>query len=225
MKITRAKIYRVDIGGRRPVLLQLFTDEGCTGLGEAAVAYGVGNTAAAGMIQDLVEALVLGKDPFHIEAIWHDMYDHTFWAKGGGSIVFPTTGFPGNRTFGLEEFHQPPPLDKAKLKINPPAQIPMTGQGPSWKDIRIKIVVKIPPPMKGAGKGRLKAKTRSATVLFSGSTMRVSMRAEAAMPHMMPKSPIAHSNQFLGYIFGPNQKVTHTSNTATTTMRIVKGRK
>ena len=89
MKITRAKIYRVDIGGRRPVLLELFTDQGYTGIGEAAVAYGVGHTAAAGMIQDLVEALVLGKDPFNIEAIWHDMYDHTFWAKGGGSIVFP----------------------------------------------------------------------------------------------------------------------------------------
>ena len=88
MKITSAKIYRVDIGGRHPVLLQLFTDQGYTGTGEAALAYGVGNTAAVGMVKDLVEHFVLGKDPFNIEPIWHDMYDHTFWAKGGGSIIF-----------------------------------------------------------------------------------------------------------------------------------------
>lgn len=88
MKITSAKIYLVDIDGRRPVLLELFTDEGITGVGDAAVAYGVGNTAAAGMIKDLVEKFVLGKDPFCIEAIWHEMYDHTFWAKGGGTITF-----------------------------------------------------------------------------------------------------------------------------------------
>ncbi|MHC4395745.1 MAG: mandelate racemase/muconate lactonizing enzyme family protein [Planctomycetota bacterium] len=89
MKIKNAKIYQVDIDGRHPVLLELFTDEGITGVGEAAVAYGLGNTAAAGMIKELVEKFLLGKDPFCIEAIWSQMYDHTFWAKGGGSIIFP----------------------------------------------------------------------------------------------------------------------------------------
>jgi galactonate dehydratase len=89
MKVIAAKIYRVDIGGRHPVLLQLFTDEGITGVGEAALAYGVGNSAAAAIVQDLVERFVLGKDPANIEPIWHEMYDHTFWAKGGGSILFP----------------------------------------------------------------------------------------------------------------------------------------
>jgi galactonate dehydratase len=89
MKVTGAKIYRVDIDGRRPVLLQLFTDQGITGLGEAALAYGIGNTAGAALVQDLVERFVLGKDPGNIEPIWHEMYDHTFWAKGGGSILFP----------------------------------------------------------------------------------------------------------------------------------------
>jgi galactonate dehydratase len=73
MKVTSAKVYRVNIGGRRPVLLQLITDEGYTGVGEAALAYGVGNTAAAGMVQDLVEKFVIGKDPFNIEPIWHEM--------------------------------------------------------------------------------------------------------------------------------------------------------
>ena len=89
MKITSAKIYLINIDARRPVLLQLFTDEGITGVGDAAVAYGLGNTATAAMIKELVDKFLLGNDPFCIEAIWHQMYDHTFWAKGGGSILFP----------------------------------------------------------------------------------------------------------------------------------------
>jgi galactonate dehydratase len=90
MRITTARIYRVRIDGRHPVLLQLLTEEGITGVGEAAVAYGVGSSAAAAIVQELVERFVLGKNPSNIEPIWHEMYDHTFWAKGGGSILFPS---------------------------------------------------------------------------------------------------------------------------------------
>ena len=88
MKVTRANIYLVKIGTLHPILLELFTDAGLTGVGEAAVAYGIGGTSAAGMVKDLVEGLVLGRDPFRIEELWTDMYDHSFWAKGGGTIVF-----------------------------------------------------------------------------------------------------------------------------------------
>ncbi|HET7340403.1 MAG TPA: mandelate racemase/muconate lactonizing enzyme family protein [Methylomirabilota bacterium] len=88
MKITRARVYLVRIAGRHPVLVELETDGGVTGAGDAAVAYGTGATAAAGMIKDLLEDIVLGKDPFRIEALWGEMYDGTFWAKGGGPIVF-----------------------------------------------------------------------------------------------------------------------------------------
>ncbi len=88
MKVIEAKVYLVEIGGRHPVLVQVFTDEGISGVGEAAIAYGTGATAAAGMIKDLVEEHLLGEDPFRIEAIWSEMYDHTFWAKGGGPIIF-----------------------------------------------------------------------------------------------------------------------------------------
>ena len=87
-KIAGADIYIVRIGGRHPVIVQLKTESGVTGVGEAALAYGIGETAAAGMIKDLVENIVLGWDPFRIEALWSEMYDHTFWAKGGGPIVF-----------------------------------------------------------------------------------------------------------------------------------------
>jgi galactonate dehydratase len=88
MEVVGAKIYLVEIGGRRPVLVQVLTDEGISGVGDAAVAYGAGATAAAGMIKDLVEGMLLGKDPFRVEALWSEMYDHSFWAKGGGPIVF-----------------------------------------------------------------------------------------------------------------------------------------
>jgi galactonate dehydratase len=88
MKIIEIKIYRVSIGGRNPVLVQVFTDAGISGVGEAAVAYGAGAPAAAAMVKELAEGYVLGKDPFNIEALWSEMYDHTFWAKGGGSIIF-----------------------------------------------------------------------------------------------------------------------------------------
>jgi len=40
------------------------------------------------MLKDLITDIVLGKDPAAIEALWGEMYDHSFWAKGGGPIVF-----------------------------------------------------------------------------------------------------------------------------------------
>lgn len=86
--IERANIYIVRIDGRHPVIVELITNEGIAGLGEVAMAYGVGETAAAGMIEDLMEHIVLGRDPWQIEALWSEMYDHTFWAKGGGPIIF-----------------------------------------------------------------------------------------------------------------------------------------
>ena len=88
MKITGVKIFQVSIGGRYPVLVQLFTDAGISGLGDAAVAYGAGTAAAAAMVKELAEKFILGKDPFNIEALWSEMYDHSFWAKGGGPIIF-----------------------------------------------------------------------------------------------------------------------------------------
>jgi galactonate dehydratase len=88
LKITQITIYRVSIGGRNPVLVKVLTDAGISGVGEAAVAYGAGAPAAAAMIKELAESFVLGQDAFNIEALWSEMYDHTFWAKGGGSIIF-----------------------------------------------------------------------------------------------------------------------------------------
>jgi len=88
MKIDAVQIYLVRSGNLHPVLITIRTDEGITGIGEAAIAYGLGGTAAAGMIKDFAERMLLGRDPSRIEELWSEMYDHSFWAKGGGAIVF-----------------------------------------------------------------------------------------------------------------------------------------
>ena len=87
MKISAANIYLVKVGSLHPVLIELLTDDGLMGVGEAAVAYGVGGTSAAGMVKDLVEALI-GPRPLSDRGALDRMYDHSFWAKGGGTIVF-----------------------------------------------------------------------------------------------------------------------------------------
>jgi len=92
MKIDVVNIYLVTAGKLHPVVVELVTDEGITGIGEAAIAYGVGRTAAACMVKDLAERMLLGADPSRIEALWSEMYDHSFWAKGGGAIVFAGIG-------------------------------------------------------------------------------------------------------------------------------------
>jgi galactonate dehydratase len=89
MKIREVRVYLVHTARLHPVVIEIETDEGIVGIGEAGVAYGLGQSAAAAMIKDIAERLLIGKDPFRIEALWSEMYDHTFWAKGnGGPIVY-----------------------------------------------------------------------------------------------------------------------------------------
>lgn len=87
MKITQVDIYLARSGKLRPIIVEVVTDEGVRGIGEAGVAYGRGATAAAGMLKDLAGDLI-GWDPARIEAFSTHVYDHTFWGKGGGTIVF-----------------------------------------------------------------------------------------------------------------------------------------
>ncbi|RKK03997.1 mandelate racemase/muconate lactonizing enzyme family protein [Pseudoroseomonas wenyumeiae] len=88
MRITELRISIVQTARLHPVVVEIRTSEGITGIGEAGIAYGLGATAAAGMLRDIGERMLIGADPFRIEALWSEMYDHTFWAKGGGPIVF-----------------------------------------------------------------------------------------------------------------------------------------
>ncbi|MDR1875386.1 MAG: mandelate racemase/muconate lactonizing enzyme family protein [Synergistaceae bacterium] len=90
MKVTQVEIFHVHRrpnSGQRPILVRVDTDEGIYGLGEAGMAYGVGGSAAAGMIRDLA-ALLIGQDPFNTEAIWEKFFKKTFWGQGGGTVVF-----------------------------------------------------------------------------------------------------------------------------------------
>lgn len=88
MKIAKADIFLVNSGGIRPVLLQLTAEDGTRGVGEAAVAYGNGASAAAALLEELVSRYLAGGVlAFRSEAVWNAIYDHSFWAKGGGPII------------------------------------------------------------------------------------------------------------------------------------------
>ena len=92
MLVRTVNIHLVTTGNLHPVVVELVTDEGVSGIGEAAIAYGVGGTAAAGMVKDLSQRFIVGRDPSPIESLWSEMVDHSFWAKGGGPIVFAGIG-------------------------------------------------------------------------------------------------------------------------------------
>ncbi|SMH39243.1 mandelate racemase/muconate lactonizing enzyme family protein [Azospirillum agricola] len=87
MKITKATIYAINSEGLKPVIVKLDTDEGISGLGEVATAYGCGRTGAAGMIQDLCARFVIGADPTRINSLVGEMYDQSFWLKNPGGVA------------------------------------------------------------------------------------------------------------------------------------------
>lgn len=88
MKIEAANIYRIPTGNRKAVLLELIADDGTRGAGEAGIGYGVGGDAATQMCREMVERFVLGRDAGEISAVWHDIYDGSFWTRGGGAISY-----------------------------------------------------------------------------------------------------------------------------------------
>lgn len=87
MKIDRVRVFKIDGGGIHPVIVELTTTDGIISYGEAAVAYGLGANAAAGMLADLAPR-VIESDAAHPRNVWHEVYDNSFWTKGGGAIVF-----------------------------------------------------------------------------------------------------------------------------------------
>jgi galactonate dehydratase len=88
MKISSIRTYTFQCGNRRPVIAEVMTDESLSGIGEAGVAYGVGGSAASAMILEIGQRWAVGQNPFNIEQIWNDAYDHSFWSKAGGPIFF-----------------------------------------------------------------------------------------------------------------------------------------
>jgi L-alanine-DL-glutamate epimerase-like enolase superfamily enzyme len=90
MRITSVDVMELkprDDKNWRPVVCRVNTDEGLYGYGEAAMAYGVGASAAFGMIKDLATSII-GMDPLGNEAIWDLLHKGTFWGQNGGPVVF-----------------------------------------------------------------------------------------------------------------------------------------
>lgn len=90
MKITKVEVFRLPTANSKqnsPIGCRIHTDAGICGDGEAGMAYGVGGSAAYGMVCDLAE-LVIGMDPLQTELIWETMHKKTFWGQNGGPVVF-----------------------------------------------------------------------------------------------------------------------------------------
>ncbi len=95
MKVTNVEIFDVYYEGDKiiqpywhPIIMHVHTDEGISGLGEVGLAYGTGHSAAVGMAKNMVENFLIGADPFKIEKIWDTIFRSSFWAQGGGPVVY-----------------------------------------------------------------------------------------------------------------------------------------
>lgn len=91
MKINRVEIFDIFCPERpawNPIFVRVHTDEGVSGVGEAGLAYDLGHSAAAAMIKEYAEEVLLGADPMNIEKNWSRMFRESFWALGGGPVIY-----------------------------------------------------------------------------------------------------------------------------------------
>jgi len=98
---------------RGACLLRIRTDEGITGIGECGFSV-EGAPMIEPVVRGLLAPLVVGRDPFEVEAIWEAMYTHTHkWGRRGietyamsgidialWDIIGKATGQPLYRLFG-----------------------------------------------------------------------------------------------------------------------------
>ena len=94
MRIVEAEIIKLDRSGRdgilrwNPVYIRARTDDGITGIGEVGLCYGIGASGGAGMARDMAQTFLIGADPMDHEGVWERMFRRSFWAEGGGPVVF-----------------------------------------------------------------------------------------------------------------------------------------
>ncbi len=91
MKVTSVEIWDVEnpsMPQNHPVIIRVNTDEGISGLGEVGLAYGTGHSGGAAYVKNLAESFLLDADPLKTERLWDTMFCNTFWAQGGGPVVF-----------------------------------------------------------------------------------------------------------------------------------------
>jgi galactonate dehydratase len=91
MKINRVEIFDIHCPKRtmwNPIFVRIHTDEGVSGVGEAGLAYDLGHSAAAHMIKEIAEAMLIGFNPMNTELLWSRMLRESFWGLGGGPVLY-----------------------------------------------------------------------------------------------------------------------------------------
>ena len=96
MKIVDARTFVVGnppphFGGRYFVFVKLVTDDGVEGIGEVYSSTFDPHVVAR-MIEDVCERHVLGADPFHIEALWRNVYGRGYTGRPDISLVSVLSG-------------------------------------------------------------------------------------------------------------------------------------
>jgi L-alanine-DL-glutamate epimerase-like enolase superfamily enzyme len=75
----------------RLVLVEVRTDDGLVGFGEAIARRGARMTEHA--VKDLLAPVLVGRDPTNIEGLWHDMYDRLRrWGHSAGVVIEAMSG-------------------------------------------------------------------------------------------------------------------------------------
>ena len=95
MKVTNVEIFDIHFTPEKtirpywhPIIVRVNTDEGISGLGEVGLAYGTGHSGGVGYAKNIAENFILGADPFKTEKTWETIFRSSFWALGGGPVVF-----------------------------------------------------------------------------------------------------------------------------------------
>ena len=96
MRITGVRTFVVGnptpgYGGRYFVFLKLETDGGLEGLGEVYAAT-VSPQLVAAMVEDVVARHVAGREPFHIEATWRDVYTAGYGGRPDPTLLGVLSG-------------------------------------------------------------------------------------------------------------------------------------
>lgn len=76
---------------RSTVVVKLRTDDGLTGIGEAAFFAGTSGSTAA-IIENELSDLVVGENPLSPERIWEKMYTNTYWYGRRGVVICAMSG-------------------------------------------------------------------------------------------------------------------------------------
>ncbi len=93
MKITGLRVTRIGFApmaegaAHAPLVVQVFTDAGVSGAAEIGLAYGAGGRGAAAVALELARMRLIGRDPFHTEAIADSLRRDTFWGHVPGPIL------------------------------------------------------------------------------------------------------------------------------------------